>query len=347
MERDWREVGGTVTDPGTGDVIDTENLTEYELMSANLRDALDKKTWGRWVKDICAALKKDGFVQVEGHGITPELLERSRESIMRVFHLPADVQKRYTRPEIYFNRGIGPLGCEKAVDGVTPNLMWYFMSRFEEWPEDVNNCPFGENLWPAEVPEFRMDTLKLMEHSHGCALLVARAVKDGFGVDFDIPRMTVGAEHIQRTIVSPDLTRLEEEFGEDVVKMAMRSFPHDDINLLTAMPVASAKGLIIKRRSGEWSLVQTKQNVIVVDTGEQMRWIPGLESLTPTRHGVLRPWGDAAKITRVSFPFFFHLLRSVKVETKRVPWWPLPEQEVATIGDLVDYRLYNISKHAM
>jgi isopenicillin N synthase-like dioxygenase len=294
---DWMEEPGEVMDPVTREVIEVEKLEEQELPVADIRDARNPLRRRFWVDAVSCALEGPGFFQVIGHDVTSELLQEARTASAKVYALPDHVKKKYERPDDNFNLGYGPLGCEKAEAGNLPNLMAYWMTA----PEGQ------ENIMPAEVPEFAKINFELMRHSHECGQATMAALQDKFNPAVNLVENSRRGENRLRNIMSPDLQALEKRFGADVVMKAMRSFPHEDVDALTVMFVQKASGLIIKGRNGKYATVRTQENVAVVDTGMQIGWWPELRHLTPTRHAVLRPWGEAGKQMRLSFPYFLHM----------------------------------------
>ncbi|HLD16267.1 MAG TPA: 2OG-Fe(II) oxygenase family protein [Coxiellaceae bacterium] len=86
---------------------------------------------------------------------------------------------------------------------------------------------------------------------------------------------------------------------------ALRAAPHEDINLLTLLPAATAEGLQVLNSQGQWIEVPLNPNWIVVNIGDMLEECT--EHYYPsTKHRVINPSGEQAKQPRLSMPLFLH-----------------------------------------
>jgi isopenicillin N synthase-like dioxygenase len=104
--------------------------------------------------------------------------------------------------------------------------------------------------------------------------------------------------HLFRVIHYPPLTGREPP-------NALRAAEHGDINLITLLPAATADGLQVKDRNGQWHVVPTNPGWIVVNIGDMLQECTG-HYYPSTLHRVINPVGDAANTSRLSMPYFFH-----------------------------------------
>jgi isopenicillin N synthase-like dioxygenase len=86
---------------------------------------------------------------------------------------------------------------------------------------------------------------------------------------------------------------------------AVRAAPHEDINLLTLLPAATASGLQVKNAQGEWLDVPINPGWIIVNVGDMLQECSSFY-YPSTTHRVLNPTGDAARMPRLSMPLFLH-----------------------------------------
>ena len=86
---------------------------------------------------------------------------------------------------------------------------------------------------------------------------------------------------------------------------AIRAAAHADIDLLTLLPAATAKGLQVKDANGNWLDVPINPGWIIVNAGDMLQECSG-HYYPSTIHRVLNPVGDAAKESRLSMPLFLH-----------------------------------------
>lgn len=86
---------------------------------------------------------------------------------------------------------------------------------------------------------------------------------------------------------------------------ALRAAPHEDINLITLLPAATAKGLQVKDTQGRWLEVPCDPGWIIVNAGDMLQECT--EHYYPsTTHRVINPTGEDALKPRLSMPLFLH-----------------------------------------
>lgn len=114
-----------------------------------------------------------------------------------------------------------------------------------------------------------------------------------------LPQMIENADRVLfRVIHYPPLT------GDEPVG-AVRAAAHEDINLLTLLPAATAKGLQVKDANGNWLDVPVNPGWIIVNAGDMLQECSGHYYISTT-HRVLNPTGEEAKQSRLSMPLFLH-----------------------------------------
>jgi isopenicillin N synthase-like dioxygenase len=86
---------------------------------------------------------------------------------------------------------------------------------------------------------------------------------------------------------------------------AIRAAAHEDINLLTILPAASAPGLQVLSRDGDWLDVPCDFGNLIVNTGDMLQEASG-GHFPSTTHRVVNPAGGAEEGPRMSLPLFLH-----------------------------------------
>jgi isopenicillin N synthase-like dioxygenase len=85
----------------------------------------------------------------------------------------------------------------------------------------------------------------------------------------------------------------------------LRAAEHEDINLITLLPVSTAPGLQVKLRDGTWEDVEAKPGEVIVNVGDMLQNLSN-GFYTSATHRVVNPDGEDAKRSRYSMPFFAH-----------------------------------------
>ena len=88
-------------------------------------------------------------------------------------------------------------------------------------------------------------------------------------------------------------------------KSAIRSEQHEDINLITLLVGASADGLQILTKQGDWVGVTSLPEQIVVNVGDMLQRLTN-NKLKSTTHRVVNPPKELWHTSRFSMPFFLH-----------------------------------------
>jgi isopenicillin N synthase-like dioxygenase len=88
-------------------------------------------------------------------------------------------------------------------------------------------------------------------------------------------------------------------------KSAIRAEQHEDINLITLLVGASADGLQILTRQGDWVSVTSLPGQIVVNVGDMLQRLTN-NKLRSTTHRVVNPSRELWHTSRFSIPFFLH-----------------------------------------
>ncbi len=88
-------------------------------------------------------------------------------------------------------------------------------------------------------------------------------------------------------------------------KNAVRAAEHEDINLITLLMGASADGLQVLNKQGEWVGVTALPEQLVVNVGDMLQRLTN-NRLKSTTHRVVNPPRELWRTSRYSIPFFLH-----------------------------------------
>ena len=154
------------------------------------------------------------------------------------------------------------------------------------------------NLWPTEVPGFREHGYGLYQtlDQLGSRVLSALALHIGLPEDWFVDK-THSGNSILRPIHYPPIT------ADDIPNV--RAGAHEDINLITLLVGASAAGLEVLSKKGEWVPFTSDADTIVVNIGDMLQRLTN-HVYPSTTHRVTNPPGGLARQPRYSVPFFLH-----------------------------------------
>ena len=251
-----------------------------------------------FVAELGAAYREFGFCGISGHGIPLELVDQAYDVFKRFFALPNDVKMKYHVPGTGGARGYTPFGIETAKDSKYSDLKEFWHIGRELPPNSKYAVDMAPNLWPTEIDGF---------HEHGYGLYNAldqlgTRVLRALALHIDLPEhyfddKTNFGNSILRPIHYPPITQA------DIPNV--RAGAHEDINFITLLVGASAEGLQLLQRNGEWLPITTQGDTIVVNIGDMLQRLTN-HVYPSTTHRVVNPPGEKARQPRYSVPFFLH-----------------------------------------
>ncbi len=217
-----------------------------------------------FVAELGAAYREFGFCGISGHGIEQGLIDNSYRCFQQFFALPEAVKMKYHQAGTGGARGYTPFGVETAKDSRYPDLK-EFWHIGREIPRDSKYAEvMAPNLRPDEVTGFRQYGYGLYQ---ALDQLGARVLR-GLALHIDLPerffddKINFG-NSILRPIHYPPITAPEIP--------NVRAGAHEDINFITLLVGASAEGLQVLSREGEWLPITTTGDAIVVNIGDMLQ----------------------------------------------------------------------------
>lgn len=244
------------------------------------------------------AFEEVGFVSVKNHGIPDDLINNLYATVKEFFSLSEPEKRSYEIVGLAGQRGYTSFGKEHAKGSDAPDLKEFFQygQIIEEGVDSPE--PYPNNVMvssPADFNSLFHQAYRAFEVS-GSALLSAIAIHLGLGETYFNQHIDLG-NSILRAIHYPPI------FYEP--KSAIRAEQHEDINLITLLVGASADGLEILSKEGDWLPVKAGPGEIVVNVGDMLQRLTN-DRLKSTTHRVVNPPREMWHSSRYSIPFFLH-----------------------------------------
>ncbi|MEL7537686.1 MAG: 2OG-Fe(II) oxygenase family protein [Pseudomonadota bacterium] len=225
------------------------------------------------------SLRQTGFAIVTGSPLTDELVNAMTSAWTRFFAADARAKREYLhdRPGQATLCGFWPVSeSETAVGASRPDLKEFF-----------HVLP-GASLPPGVARlTYRYRSLAL---DLGRRLLAGLADVDGGRLG---ERLSP-AHSVLRIVHYPPLDACERPD-------AVRAAAHEDINLLTVLPVADAPGLEVRGSDGRWIGLAGRPGDVVINAGDMLAELSA-ERYPSTTHRVINP--DDGSVARLAMPLF-------------------------------------------
>ena len=251
-----------------------------------------------FVDELGAAYREWGFAGIRNHGIPQAQIDEAYATFKAFFALPEEVKKRYHVAGGGGARGYTPFGVETAKGSKHFDLKEFWHIGREIARDSKYAADMAENQWPAEIPEFKRVGYGLYQSldALGSQVLSALALHIGLAENYFADKTDSG-NSILRPIHYPPITT------DDIPNV--RAGAHEDINLITLLVGASAEGLEVLSRKGEWVPFTANADTIVVNIGDMLQRLTN-HVYPSTTHRVVNPPGEKARQPRYSTPFFLH-----------------------------------------
>ncbi len=251
-----------------------------------------------FVKSLGQAYTNIGFVSIKNHGLSDELTENLYSSVEQFFRLEDDVKLAYEKKELAGQRGYISKGREKAKGRNTGDLKEFFHVG---QPKENQREDYPDNIWPSEVPELEVYTSEAYQTLLQAGINMLRAI----ALFLELPENYFDDKVKEGNSILRPIHYFPIDNPDELPPDAVRAAEHGDINLITLLMGASADGLQVLRRDGEWIPITALPDQIVVNVGDMLeRHTNG--KLKSTIHRVVNPPRELMHTSRFSIPFFMH-----------------------------------------
>lgn len=236
--------------------------------------------------DFAASLHQTGFAVLSHCPIAPDLIGAVYTEWQIFFD--SDEKYGYTfTPER--QSGFFPWLTEHAKDSASPDLKEFY--HLYPWADLPAN--FSPATWQLfhQLQHLAAELLGWLEQD------CPREIQAQFSQPLS-QMIADSSQTLMRILHYPPL-------GAEVPAGSVRAAAHEDVNLLTLLPAATAAGLEIQDRHGNWYPVPSNPGDIVVNVGDMLQLVSqGYYRSTP--HRVVNPLAGGAEHSRYSMPLFLH-----------------------------------------
>ena len=241
---------------------------------------------------VGAACSEIGFFTLAGHGISPDLIDRTYTAARAFFDLPAEAKARV--PLAPNGAGYSPLQGEALAS-----------TRGEATPADLKEsfnagADLERNVWPAApaglrpaVTAYFQAMTRLAEDLMRIFALALELPEGYFADKVDRPQSFLRIINYPAPLVEP-------------LPGQLRAGAHSDYGTLTILRSENvAGGLQVFSRGGEWLDVRVPPDAFVINIGDMlMRWTN--DRWVSTVHRVVNPPSEEAARSRRQSLVFFH-----------------------------------------
>ena len=293
-----------------------------------------------FVQQLGEAYQNIGFVALKNHGLNDAQTRQLYADVQAFFQLPDAAKQRYENPELAGQRGYISKGKEHAKGRNTGDLKeFYHVGQIVEDESDPIKNDYPDNIWPAEVPGFQASTFTAYRTLESAGQDVLRAI----ALYLELPENYFDDKVKHGNSILRPIHYFPIEDPDAVSADAVRAAEHGDINLITLLMGASADGLQVKRRDGQWIPITALPDQIVVNVGDMLQRLTN-GVLKSTIHRVVNPAREKMNTSRFSIPFFMHPRAEMSLAALAhcvTPDNPKKEADI-TAGEFLNERLIEL-----
>jgi isopenicillin N synthase-like dioxygenase len=275
--------------------MDFKNIPSVDL--ADFTEG-NKETKAAFVKELGKAYEEIGFVAVKNHGLSDALCAELYTQVKEFFTLSKEEKEAYEIEGLAGQRGYVSFGKEHAKNKNEGDLkeFWHFGQTVED--NDPIKEEYPDNVQVNELPKFNAVGREVYQKLEATGREMLRAIALHLNLDENYFDAKIhNGNSILRPIHYPPITHEPKD--------AVRAAEHEDINLITLLMGASADGLQVLNKSGEWISVTALPDQIVVNVGDMLQRLTN-NKLKSTTHRVVNPPREKWGTSRYSIPFFLH-----------------------------------------
>lgn len=311
-----------------------------EIPSVDLSNFTTKEVSHRqkFTKELGEAFSTIGFVAVKNHYLTDELTAELYAVFEDFFGLPDAVKLSYSHPELGGQRGYVGKRQENAKGSAQADLKEFYHIGQILSAEKLVAYNYPDNIWPKEVTALKTVCEKVYQALEKTAVELLRAIALFLDLDeYYFDEKVIEGNSILRAIHYFPLN------ADDVEEGAVRAGAHGDINLITLLMGASAEGLQVQRRDGQWIAITALPNQIICNVGDMLERLTN-NVLKSTIHRVVNPPKEKLNQSRYSMPFFMHPKSTVSLNClpSCVSEENPKQYDDITAGDFLTQRLIEI-----
>jgi isopenicillin N synthase-like dioxygenase len=242
-------------------------------------------------EDFKRSLHETGFAVIQNHRIHKELIENTYKDWEMFFSSPSKFDYLFDPAQ---QSGYFPFKSENAKEARFKDLKEFF----HLYPDTALPVGLSSNTFVlrTELVELGRILLSWLQE------FSLKEVVQKFSLP--LPQMVEkSTRNLFRILHYPPL-------GDGFEAGAIRAAAHEDINLITLLPAATAPGLEVLDIQGNWHSVPCDPGSIVVNAGDMLQ-LASDGYFRSTTHRVVNPQGEGVKKSRYSMPFFLHPRKEV------------------------------------
>lgn len=268
--------------------VQANDAFDATIPVVDMNDYFNPETRGHFIEGISTALKEVGFFAVINTGVDAEILDSAYETAKNYFSLDYDTKMRSFKASTNGQRGYVP-GESAKGQKVGDFKEFYHVGREYNLNQQAAVGNYG-NIWPNEI-NLKTPLCNLFDALEAYKVPLEQAIAEAIGQPLDFfTNMTKEGDCLLRAIHYP----------ANPPENRIWAAAHTDINLFTILPRATAEGLQVLNKQGEWVDVRVPENAFIINGGDMLENITNGEFRSGP-HRVIDTNGNKERYSMVIF----------------------------------------------
>ncbi|MBS0620631.1 MAG: isopenicillin N synthase family oxygenase [Verrucomicrobia bacterium] len=224
----------------------------------DMNDYYSEERHEQFIQTVYDALREVGFFAVVNTGIPTEVIAESYAVSQSFFSKSLEEKMAVCHPELHFQRGYVPGESARGQNQGDAKEFYHICRELTE--EQKERLHYPDNVWP-EDSHFKEAMLALYNSMTEYMIPLERAMAEALGQRLDLlSEMTAEGEVLFRA----------SHYPASPPKDTFWAAEHTDIDLYTLLPPATAAGLQLLNKEGEWIDVRVPEGAFVVNGGDML-----------------------------------------------------------------------------
>jgi isopenicillin N synthase-like dioxygenase len=276
-------------------------MNSIPIINFSLFNNGDTKTKQTVAEQIYQACHEIGFMYLQNHGISQDLIEQVFTHSQDFFNLPLEIKQQFAWSDEHSNQGY--VGMER--ERLDPHKPGDLKEAFNVGKEDTKTPRRGDaenQNFDRSLPNSPGQNSSILAFYQACTE-VANRVLQAFALALQLPEDFFANNHNEqnhtlRLLHYPPIQQ-PPQAGQ------VRAGEHSDYGSITLLFQDEVGGLEVQTASGDWIAAPAIPGTVVVNTGDLIqRWTNHV--FCSTKHRVMIPNDDRVKQSRYSIAFFCH-----------------------------------------
>lgn len=265
-----------------------------------------EQDFGGFSRDLGASFARYGFAVISDHDLDQARIDAALADAKDFFALPEKTKRAYCVAGGAGQRGYTPFGVETAKGAEHYDLKEFWHVGRELRDGHPCRATMPDNIWPAEIEDFRENLTWL----YGALDRLGVQVLQAIAAYLDLERHAFD----EAVRDGNSILRLLHYPPASFDGPHIRAAAHEDINAITLLLGAEEAGLEVLDRDGRWLAINPPPGSVVCNIGDMLQRATN-HVLPSTTHRVVNPAPERRGTARYSTPFFLHFAPDYRIET--------------------------------